>query len=264
MAFPLQYQISVNGRHPEVNLSHAGLIGANQEHYMNRLQTCDSSDPEQPFSLDVVVVGTDALLGKYSQRVVASNFGARAAMLEEFEHRCQPGHVLSIRYREHEARVRVIWVCERHGVSTSEVGVELLSDQVCPWEEELYRDQPMASEPERNRRKFQRVPLTTEIDMPVATTQSLDMSAGGMFVETNSVIPVGTLLTIGIWVKERRIITRAIVRSSRPGVGIGIEFLSLGEKETKAIEGVVDLLLKSSVRKAPQKADLSLKERNYE
>jgi hypothetical protein len=63
-------------------------------------------------------------------------------------------------------------------------------------------------------------------------TQAADISGRGCYVETLVPLPLGTPLTLTFWIDSEKIATAALVRSSDPGVGMGIEFTGLNE-ETK-------------------------------
>jgi hypothetical protein len=63
-------------------------------------------------------------------------------------------------------------------------------------------------------------------------TNAADISGRGCYVETLVPLPLGTPLSITFWIDSDKIVTSATVRSSDPGVGMGIEFTGLNE-ETK-------------------------------
>jgi len=54
-----------------------------------------------------------------------------------------------------------------------------------------------------------------------------DISGNGCYVETLSPFPIGTGLGVELWIGMERVTTRALVRTSDPRVGMGIEFVGL-------------------------------------
>ena len=57
--------------------------------------------------------------------------------------------------------------------------------------------------------------------------QSSDISACGCYIDTMLPLEVGTPLRIGLWLSGSKFEVAAVVRTSHPGVGMGIEFTSL-------------------------------------
>ena len=65
-----------------------------------------------------------------------------------------------------------------------------------------------------------------------------DFSVSGAFINTQDAVPVGTRLSVLFSLPEGEIQVQAIVRSSRPWGGMGVEFVSMGGRE-------FDLVLKT-------------------
>ena len=93
-----------------------------------------------------------------------------------------------------------------------------------------------------DRRRFIRykVPLGVVLreesnDAPLYVSVS-DASAGGCYVETILPLPRGTKLSIVIWLESSKLLTKGVVRTSDPGVGMGIEFLDMMPAETERLE----------------------------
>ena len=65
-----------------------------------------------------------------------------------------------------------------------------------------------------------------------------DFSVSGAFINAQDSVPVGTRLSVLFSLPEGEIQVQAIVRSSRPRCGMGVEFVSMGGRE-------FDLVLKT-------------------
>ena len=69
----------------------------------------------------------------------------------------------------------------------------------------------------------------------VASTK--DISLGGLYMNTQTVIPEGSLLTLRIPLKDdRQVVVNAEVMYSNPGHGVGVRFHGLTEKDRALME----------------------------
>jgi hypothetical protein len=69
----------------------------------------------------------------------------------------------------------------------------------------------------------------------VASTK--DISLGGLYMNTQAVIPEGSLLTLRIPLKDdRQVVVNAEVMYSNPGHGVGVRFHGLTEKDRALME----------------------------
>jgi hypothetical protein len=62
-----------------------------------------------------------------------------------------------------------------------------------------------------------------------------DACAGGCYVEAVFPLARGTRLSVVIWLVSDKVVTKAMVRTSHPGVGMGIEFLGMTATETQRL-----------------------------
>jgi len=54
-----------------------------------------------------------------------------------------------------------------------------------------------------------------------------DVSGSGCYVETILPLAIGITLRVDFWIDSDHVSTTAVVRTSDPGVGMGVEFLGL-------------------------------------
>lgn len=68
----------------------------------------------------------------------------------------------------------------------------------------------------------------------VASTK--DISAGGLYMNTQSHLPEGALLTLRIPFAHEQVVVNAEVVYSNPGYGVGVRFHGLTEKDRAIME----------------------------
>jgi hypothetical protein len=68
----------------------------------------------------------------------------------------------------------------------------------------------------------------------VASTK--DIGLGGLYMNTQAILPEGTLLTIRIPVDDQQVVTNGEVIYSNPGRGVGIRFHGLSDSYRSLME----------------------------
>src|SRR5215210_9141654 len=63
----------------------------------------------------------------------------------------------------------------------------------------------------------------------IASTK--DISVGGLYMNTQTVLPEGSVLMLRIPVGEEQVVVNAEVVYSNPGRGVGVQFQGLSEKD---------------------------------
>lgn len=219
-------------------------------------------DPKTQLRISILVLSPGSYSGSGFQYAIARNLGSRGALLDEVKYPIRPGDLLRIGYKKRRAKARVLWVCEVGDIQPFQVGIELLPDEPCPWTRELRALGSNQRYDGRDRRRHERVPIDLQIDLGGrdATTHAIDISAGGLYVETSSSILVGTAVKLGIWLRKKRFVVNAIVRTVDPGIGMGVEFVGLGDADRKAIEKIVERPLRTGAEDdlqvgSPEKQD---------
>jgi hypothetical protein len=127
-----------------------------------------------------------------------------------------------------------------------QVGVQIVTDQDCPWKGELSPEQITPPAEPSNRRRFarHRVSFPLELrDERVKTpmrVNATDVSGNGCYVETILPLAVGTTLRVEFWIDQEKISTSAIVRTSDPGVGNGVEFTGMTPDTKQRLQSHLD------------------------
>jgi PilZ domain len=93
-----------------------------------------------------------------------------------------------------------------------------------------------------DRRQFPRVRLATQVECETAVmlTYSRDVSKGGMFVESTTPLPTGSILNLRFNLdNETSVATKALVTYQVRKFGMGVQFLDLAPEYLKLIEDYV-------------------------
>jgi hypothetical protein len=177
----------------------------------------------------------------FHQNAVAQNVSATGACIHGLEHELKVGDVIGVQYETKKARCKVIWVVDAGGLKKTQVGVQLVVDQECPWLAQLppeVRNNMPTATPD-NRRRYQRHKISFPLefrDERVNTpmrVNATDISGNGCYVETVMPLPIGTVLRVDLWIDQEHISASAAVRTRDPGVGMGIEITGMTD-DTKA------------------------------
>lgn len=207
------------------------------------------SAPRATLDLKVRVWGMGSNNQPFFQNAMAQNVSATGACLYGIEAELKVGDVIGVQYETKKARCKVVWVVDAGALKKTQVGVQLVMDQDCPWAGVLPKDmQPdeRTTQNHDNRRKFVRhkigFPLELRderVNTPLRVNAT-DISGNGCYVETVMPLNVGTSLRVDFWIEEDHLSPSAIVRTRDPGVGMGIEFTGLPEDTKKRFQAHLD------------------------
>jgi len=186
-----------------------------------------------PLDLELRVWGMGADGRVFSQAARTRNVSMGGALLSGIERDLKIGDIIGVQRGEKKARCKVVWTNNTASIQKIQVGVQLLRKHECPWVAELPKaeDAPSISPP--NCRRWERHKISVVLalhDERVTTPMRLtatDISASGCYVETIFPLSIGTSLTVDLWIASEKLTTRSFVRSSDPGLGMGIEFIGL-------------------------------------
>jgi type IV pilus assembly protein PilZ len=92
-------------------------------------------------------------------------------------------------------------------------------------------------------RRYERTPIDVAVEFAAkgsrdrAAGRALDLSLGGMYVETAAPLPFGAELVVHVVLPGQKapFALPAVVRWTRTGEGMGLQFGLLGARETHAI-----------------------------
>lgn len=196
--------------------------------------------------LSVRVWGMAASGQTFNQHVQARNISSSGALFSGLEHQLKVGDIVGVQFANQKTRCKVIWVMDTGSAQKFQAGVQIVSGQDCPWKDHLTPDQITPQPDPNNRRKFarHRVSFPLEVrDERVQTpmrVNATDISGNGCYVETILPLAIGTTLRVDFWIDDEKISTSAIVRTSDPGVGMGIEFIGLTPDTKQRLQNHLD------------------------
>jgi len=201
-----------------------------------------SAEVRTPVDLKLRVWGMAADASVFSQAARARNISIGGALLSGIERDLKIGDTIGVQCGEQKARCKVVWTLNTKTVERIRVGVQLLSKHECPWTDMLPKWEESDSISSSRRRRWERHKISVVIALhdewaPVPTRiTATDISASGCYVETILPATIGTSLIADLWIGEERITTRVLVRSSDPGVGMGIEFVGLKPEDQQRFQ----------------------------
>jgi hypothetical protein len=218
--------------------------------------------PETRLDAQIVVRvwGMDADGRPFFQNVNAGNISSEGALLSGIRHPLKTGDIIGIQHNERKARFKVVWVKDAGLPRRIEAGVQILPNQRSPWlEMATSGEHPVATG--KNKRRFQRHKVLFPIEISFEDsrrshlqTNATDIGGRGCYVETLIPLQLGTKVLITFWVDKEKVQTSGIVRTSDPGVGMGIEFMALDNVVQEWLQAHLDKLDDSVAGKAAKGA----------
>jgi hypothetical protein len=209
------------------------------------------SAPRATLDLKVRVWGMGSNNQPFFQHAMSQNVSATGACIYGIEAELKVGDVIGVQYETKKARCKVVWVVDAGALKKTQVGVQLVLDQDCPWTAALPSDMQAEerTQPRHdNRRKFLRHKISYPLELrdervnTPLRVNATDISGNGCYVETVMPLPIATALRVDLWIEEERLTPSAVVRTRDPGVGMGIEFTGLPEESKKRFQAHLDKL----------------------
>ena len=219
--------------------------------------------PRATLDLKVRVWGMGANNQPFFQNAMAQNVSITGACIFGIEPELKVGDVIGVQYETRTARCRVVWMVNAGALKKTQIGVQLVADQDCPWAATLPPDLKLDERTEQrhdNRRKFMRHKISYPLEMrdervnTPLRVNATDISGNGCYVETVMPLGVGTALRVDLWIEDERLSHSAMVRTRDPGVGMGIEFTGLPEESKKRFQAYLDQL-DSETSRGPKKSE---------
>ena len=188
--------------------------------------------------------------------VDVSHHGARVRVMGL---QTAPGAIFNVVYEGKRAKYRVVWVGEANTERSNEIGLAAVDPAQCIWDMptgEFWRDDfelesasqgsVLHSEENANRRKFERVKCSGSAKLVCRTGNSFpiggrvsDISLGGCYVECHLPVPIDTQLDFELTFEEGVVCGQGTVRTSHPGVGLGLRFDSFGDDSLLVVERLI-------------------------
>jgi len=192
-------------------------------------------EPRLDSDFPIRVWGMDSNGKPFIQHVRAKNISNQGALVSGVECELKPGDIIGVQVEQKKARCRIVWVVDAGGIYKNQVGLQLLEGQECPWKEALSgpaaASTPSAHPSNRRRRARHKISFNLELrdertNVPMRVNAT-DISGNGCYIEMIMPMAVGTALKVDFWIEQEHVNSSAVVRTCDPGVGMGIEFLTL-------------------------------------
>ncbi|MBV8478497.1 MAG: PilZ domain-containing protein, partial [Acidobacteria bacterium] len=205
-------------------------------------------EPRVDSDLSIRAWGIDAAGKPFTQLAKANNISSQGALISGIDATLKPGDIIGIQYQQKKARCRVIWVLDAGGILKTRAGLQLVEGQECPWKDILMRP-PAAGAATgigSNRRGRQRHKMSFPLELRDERTKvpirvnATDISGSGCYIETLTPFPIGTNIQVEFWMEQQRINTTALVRTSDPAVGMGLEFVGLAPDVQERLQHFLD------------------------
>ena len=207
------------------------------------------TEPRLTVDLPVRMWGMSADGRPFSQHARAQNLSSEGAMISGVEAELKVGDVVGLQCEEKKTRCTVIWVINTGAVKKYQVGVKLVAKQECPWKSHLPMDGATVTIAPSNTRRWRRhkkiwIPLEIRAEHAKAPIRinATDVSGNGCYVEYMLPFPLGTVLRIDFWLDSEHISITAVVRTSDPGVGNGIEFTGMPAGTKNRMQAYLDAI----------------------
>ena len=211
--------------------------------------SAQGSAPRATLELKVRVWGMGSNNQPFFQNAMAQNVSATGACLFGIEPELKVGDVIGVQYESRKARCKVIWVVDAGALKKTQVGVQLVLDQDCPWIAALPADMKgdeRTQQSHDNRRRFMRHKISFPLELrdervnTPMRVNATDISGNGCYVETVMPLSIGTAIRVDLWIDQERLSPSAVVRTRDPGVGMGIEFTGMPEESKKRFQAHLD------------------------
>ena len=208
----------------------------------------NQSETRLTVDLPVRVWGMSAAGRPFSQQARAQNISSEGALLSGLDCELKVGDVVGVQCDDKKTRCTVIWVMNTGPAKKNQVGIKLLAEKDCPRKEYLSLDGATVKIAGSNRRRWHRHKVSLPLELRDERVQApirvnaTDVSGNGCYVESMMPLPLGTVLRIDLWLDTEHISISAVVRTSDPGVGNGIEFTGMPQPTKDRIQAYLDTI----------------------
>ena len=130
--------------------------------------SAQASAPRATLDLKVRVWGMGSNNQPFFQNAMAQNISATGACIYGIEVDLKVGDVIGVQYETRKARCKVVWVVDAGALKKTQVGVQLVADQECPWTAALPLDMKVEerTQPRHdNRRMFLRHRISYPLEL---------------------------------------------------------------------------------------------------
>ncbi len=209
-------------------------------------------EPRSEITLPVRIFGTDAAGQVFSESVSTADISHSGAKLSGVRARVTAGDIIGVTHGKNKSRFCVKWVGQPGTPEAGQIGVLNITPEKYIWETALPSSgldsfKPKSASDRRHQPRLKcvnSVQLHPEGQAAPIWGKAIDLSLGGCFVEMSIPLEPGTRLKIGLWLSEKKLLLSGKVVNSRPGFGIGVQFLKVTAEDAEQLQ----IFLKSITR----------------
>ncbi len=200
--------------------------------------------------MQVSVWGMSASGVPFIQTAQVVNAGPDRASIAGIEHAVPVGEILGVEYEGRRGRFCVVWAGQAGAPEAGEIEIRPLDVVQNFWGIDFAQFDERY--PSIDRRAAPRYPCRASISMrqPEGTgsisAAVTDISSSGCYIELMETYPVGTRLASLLNAESITIRFIAEVRTSHPGVGMGMKFEEMSEADRAALERLIAKLAQAS------------------
>ncbi len=227
--------------------------------YEESARYCSSSSPatdarpergsRRAFRARVQVWGVNQSGAPFFQQAHTIDVGWLGACLGGLAHEVVAGEVLGVEYGGRRARFKVIWAGQSGTPEAGKVQLSPLEKAQDFWGllPGAVKEAPSSSERRLAPRcicKGSSSIRQSQTRFPLGAAVT-DISLGGCYAELMTTLPIGTKVELVLQVADITVNCVARVRTSHPGVGMGMEFEKMSEANRRALERAIARLSES-------------------
>jgi len=208
--------------------------------------------------LPVRIWGTDDQGNPFAEHVCTIDISNKGASVAAVRAPVSAGSTVGLQYRNRQARFRVAWVApavtqgNNLGLECLQPGKELWPVETPAEAADPYVPQEARLRPDHQQREDRRV-YTRFAVSGAAYVKTLsgeggrwarlgDLSFTGCYLHTTDPMEVGRSLSLLVKIADRQFEAAAIVRSSYPGIAMGVEFTFLSNNDRATLRSVLHRL----------------------
>lgn len=208
-------------------------------------------EPRKDIRVPVRIFGTDASGKPFNENVYTVNVSRGGAMVIEIRTQLKLGEIIGLYYGKAKARYEVRWIGKRGSDQENLAGLQNVKSDESVWDFPLPAagpDDEVRARALNERRAHPRNRCSLSVELHPASGESRawgrvsDISAEGCFVEMPSPFKEGTQIRLALWIREKKLWILGKVAYSRPGSGIGIQFLEMKNEDRAELKQFVEAL----------------------
>ena len=208
-------------------------------------------EPRKDVRVPVRIFGTDAGGKTFNENVFTVNVSRGGAMVIEVKTQLKIGEIIGLNYGKSKSRYEVRWVGGPGESGQSLAGLQNVKTDEVVWDFPLPTpgtDDPARARALNERREHPRRKCSLSVELHPASAENrawgrvADVSVGGCFVEMPSPFKEGTKVRLALWIQDKKVWALGKVVVSRPGSGIGIQFLEMKDEDRTELKRFVDSL----------------------